>query len=91
MSETKDLSNLRKSYEKGLISDDFKNFSPLFIFEKWFEEAKVDKSIIEPNAMTLSTFSNGQYPKSRVVLLKKYSTKGFIFFTCLSSSIFFFI
>ena len=86
MSETKDLSNLRKSYEKGLISDDFKNFSPLFIFEKWFEEAKVDKSIIEPNAMTLSTFSNGQYPKSRVVLLKKYSTKGFTFFTNYNSN-----
>tara|TARA_B100000575_G_scaffold174712_1_gene140029 strand:+ start:5650 stop:6300 length:651 start_codon:yes stop_codon:yes gene_type:complete len=86
MKESRDLSNLRKSYEKGLISDDFKNFSPFFIFEKWFEEAKVDDTIIEPNAMTLSTFSMGQYPKSRVVLLKKYSTKGFTFFTNYNSN-----
>ena len=33
MSDIGDLSNLRKSYEKGLISDDFKNFSP-FLFLK---------------------------------------------------------
>ena len=33
MNETGDLSNLRKSYEKGLISDEFKSFSP-FLFLK---------------------------------------------------------
>ena len=45
MSHKGDLSDFRKSYEKGLISDDFKNFNPFFIFENWFEEAKQDKSI----------------------------------------------
>jgi pyridoxamine 5'-phosphate oxidase len=81
MDETGDLSNFRKSYEKGLISDDFKSFSPFFIFEKWFVEAKEDKMILEPNAMTLSTINTGGYPKSRVVLLKKFNSNGFIFFT----------
>jgi pyridoxamine 5'-phosphate oxidase len=81
MNETGDLSNFRKSYEKGLISDDFKSFSPFFIFEKWFEEAKEDKMILEPNAMTLSTINTGGYPKSRVVLLKKFNSNGFTFFT----------
>ena len=81
MSDIGDLSNLRKSYEKGLISDDFKNFSPFFIFEKWFNEATEDKMILEPNAMTLSTINKGQYPKSRVVLLKKFNSRGFTFFT----------
>ena len=81
MNETGDLSNLRKSYEKGLISDEFKSFSPFFIFEKWFEEAKKDKTILEPNAMTLSTVNNKQYPKSRVVLLKRFDLIGFTFFT----------
>ena len=80
MSDIGDLSNLRKSYEKGLISDDFKNFSPFFIFEKWFNEATEDKMILEPNAMTLSTINKGQYPKSRVVLLKKFNSSGFTFF-----------
>ena len=81
MDKTGDLSNFRKSYEKGLISDDFKSFSPFFIFEKWFVEAKEDKMILEPNAMTLSTINTGGYPKSRVVLLKKFNSNGFIFFT----------
>ena len=81
MNETGDLSNLRKSYEKGIISDEFKSFSPFFIFKKWFEEANNDKTILEPNAMTLSTINNKQYPKSRVVLLKKFDLIGFTFFT----------
>ena len=86
MNQQGDLSNFRKSYEKGVISDDFKNFSPFFIFEKWFQEAKDDKCIIEPNAMTLSTVSSAVYPKSRIVLLKKFNLKGFIFFTNYNSS-----
>ena len=81
MNDTGDLSNFRKSYEKGLISDNFKNFNPFFIFENWFEEAKQDKSIFEPNAMTLSTVSLDQSPKSRIVLLKKFNSNGFTFFT----------
>jgi len=81
MNDKRDLSNFRKSYEKGIISDDFKKFNPFFIFENWFEEAKQDKSIYEPNAMTLSTVSLDQSPKSRIVLLKKYDSNGFTFFT----------
>ena len=81
MNNNGDLSDFRKSYEKGLISDDFKNFNPFFIFANWFEEAKQDKRIIEPNAMTLSTVSSDHSPKSRIVLLKKFSTNGFTFFT----------
>jgi len=81
MNYTGDLRNFRKSYEKGLISDNFKKFNPFFIFENWFEEAKQDKSIFEPNAMTLSTVSFNQSPKSRIVLLKKFNSNGFTFFT----------
>ncbi len=81
MGKKGDLRDLRKSYEKGLISDEFKKFDPFFIFEKWFDEAKADKSILEPNAMTLSTINRFQIPKSRVVLLKKFDLNGFIFFT----------
>ncbi len=81
MSQKGDLRDFRKSYEKGLISDDFKNLDPFFIFEKWFDEAKADKNILEPNAMTLSTINILQYPKSRIVLLKKFDFNGFTFFT----------
>ena len=86
MNDPTDLGNFRKSYERGLISDDFKNFSPFFIFQKWFEEAKGDKTIIEPNAMTLSTVNTDLTPRSRVVLLKKFSPNGFVFFSNYDSS-----
>lgn len=35
----------------------------------------------EPNAMTVSTVGLDGFPKSRVVLLKKYTHEGFIFYT----------
>jgi pyridoxamine 5'-phosphate oxidase len=50
------------------------------LFSKWFADAKVTTSF-EPNAMVLSTVSKSGAPKSRFVLLKDFSSKGFTFFT----------
>jgi pyridoxamine 5'-phosphate oxidase len=52
---------------------------PLIQFEEWLQEAK-DKSIMDPNAMVLSTCLNN-HPSSRVVLLKMVLNGRFIFFT----------
>ena len=52
---------------------------PFNLFKRWYEVA-CQTEIIEPNAMTLSTISKNQ-PSSRVVLLKSYDEKGFIFYT----------
>ena len=51
------------------------------LFQKWFYE--VDKYFpgTETNAMTLSTIGKDGYPRGRVVLLKKYTYEGFIFYT----------
>lgn len=77
----KDLSNYRRSYEKSelVIKDVSEN--PLELFQKWFFE--VDKFFPEDenNAMTICTFGLDGFPKSRVVLLKKYTFEGFIFYT----------
>src|SRR5690606_29956486 len=49
-------------------------------FIKWFHE--VDALFAgETNAMTVSTIGLDGFPKSRVVLLKKYTYEGFIFYT----------
>ncbi|GGD23028.1 pyridoxamine 5'-phosphate oxidase [Hyunsoonleella pacifica] len=76
-----DLSNYRKSYEKGelLLVDVPEN--PLELFQKWFYE--VDKHFPEQenNAMTISTIGLDGFPKNRVVLLKKFTHEGFIFYT----------
>ena len=51
------------------------------LFQKWFYEVDTNFDVEETNAMTLSTFGLDGYPKSRVVLLKRYTYEGFIFFT----------
>jgi len=77
----KDLGNYRKSYEKGelLLSNSPEN--PLELFSSWFKEVDTNFPNEETNAMTLSTIGLDGYPKSRVVLLKKYTEEGFVFYT----------
>ena len=54
---------------------------PINLFHKWFHEVEDFGGIEEVNAMTVSTIGLDGFPKSRVVLLKKYSEEGFIFYT----------
>jgi len=77
----KDLSNYRKSYESSelLIKDVPEN--PMELFQKWFFENEKYFPENETNAMTLATIGLDGHPRSRVVLLKKYTYEGFIFYT----------
>ena len=76
-----DLSNYRKSYEKSqLIETDIPE-DPINLFHKWFYEVEDFGGVDEVNAMTVSTIGLDGFPKSRVVLLKKYNKEGFIFYT----------
>jgi pyridoxamine 5'-phosphate oxidase len=77
----KDLGNYRKSYEKGELL--LKNVpeNPLELFRDWFIEVDTLFDTEETNAMNISTIGLDGYPRNRVVLLKKYTYEGFIFFT----------
>ena len=77
----KDLSGYRKSYEKSALMEDSISDNPLQLFQTWFYEVEKSDSVDEPNAMTVSTVGLDGFPKSRVVLLKKYTYEGFIFYT----------
>jgi len=77
----KDLSNYRKPYEKGALLKSNVPENPMELFQKWFYEVDNSNTIDEANAMTLSTIGLDDFPKSRVVLLKKYTYEGFIFYT----------
>lgn len=76
-----DLGNYRKSYEKHelLLKDTPEN--PMELFQKWFIEVDNFFPEDETNAMTVSTIGLDKFPKNRVVLLKKYTYEGFIFYT----------
>ncbi|EPR73702.1 Pyridoxamine 5'-phosphate oxidase [Winogradskyella psychrotolerans RS-3] len=76
-----DLGNYRKSYEKGELLLNSVPENPIELFRDWFIEVDTHFNVGETNAMTISTVGLDGYPKSRVVLLKKYTHEGFIFYT----------
>tara|TARA_R110000868_G_scaffold132897_1_gene344213 strand:- start:21150 stop:21797 length:648 start_codon:yes stop_codon:yes gene_type:complete len=77
----KDLGNYRKSYEKSALTEEVISDNPMELFQKWFYEVEASDGVDEPNAMTVSTIGLDGFPKNRVVLLKKYTFEGFIFYT----------
>ena len=76
-----DLSNYRKSYEKSQLLESNIPEDPINLFHSWFHETKEFGGVEEVNAMTVATIGLDGFPKSRVVLLKKYNEEGFIFYT----------
>jgi pyridoxamine 5'-phosphate oxidase len=76
-----DLSDYRKSYDKSALLESSIPEDPINLFHQWFHEVEDFGGIEEVNAMTVSTIGLDGFPKSRVVLLKKYSEEGFIFYT----------
>ncbi len=77
----KDLGGHRKSYERSTLIEEVISEDPMNLFQSWFEEVEDSEEMEEPNAMTVATNGLDGFPKSRVVLLKKYTREGFIFYT----------
>ncbi|MDO9595279.1 MAG: pyridoxamine 5'-phosphate oxidase [Lutibacter sp.] len=76
-----DLSNYRKNYQKSELSEEGISENPMELFQKWFFEVEEFGGDSEVNAVTVSTIGSDGYPKARVVLLKKFTWEGFVFFT----------
>jgi pyridoxamine 5'-phosphate oxidase len=72
------IADLRKDYtQAGLEQGDP---SPFKQFELWFNQA-LAADLLEPNAMTLATVTSEGKPDARIVLLKGFDTRGFVFYT----------
>lgn len=54
--------------------------NPFRQFQRWFDEAEASIPIL-PNAMTLATATPDGVPSARVVLLKSFDERGFVFYT----------
>lgn len=80
------LADQRKSYEKSALNRESLADTPMHLFKKWFDEVEQADQIAENNAMTLSTIDREGFPKNRVVLLKKFNDKGFVFYTNYNSA-----
>ena len=76
-----DLSNYRKSYSKDELTLKDSPDNPMELFRNWFHDVDKNFPEDETNAMTVSTIGLDGFPKSRIVLLKRFTYEGFIFFT----------
>lgn len=70
---------MRRDYGRGSLVISTMLDEPVAQFGEWFGRAK--ENIREPNACVLATVGEGGQPSTRVILLKEFSTDGFVFFT----------
>lgn len=74
------IADIRKDYMLQSLSEGDVAKDPFAQFERWWNEA-LAAEILEVNAMTLATATAAGKPSARIVLLKGYDAKGFVFFT----------
>ena len=76
----KDLADSRRVYKKDELLESQISDNPMELFQQWFFEAQ-EKELGEANAMNVATIGLDGFPKNRIVLLKRFTWEGFIFYT----------
>lgn len=75
-----DLGDPRRTYDRDSLDEARAALEPFAQFRRWFEDAQSGE-ILEPHAMTLATADARGRPSARVVLLRGWDERGFVFFT----------
>lgn len=76
----KSIADIRKDYSLHALNETDIAKNAMEQFSRWWDDA-VNSEIFEVNAMTLSTATKDGKPSARIVLLKGFDEKGFVFFT----------
>ena len=76
----KSIADIRKDYRLLSFDEKDADANPTKQFSRWWDEA-VESKVEEVNAMTLATSTQNGKPSARIVLLKDFDDRGFIFFT----------
>ncbi len=71
---------LRKDYQFQGLSETDADRNPFKQFQVWFDQA-LAAQLPEPNAMTVATVTKSGKPRARVLLLKNFDERGFVFYT----------
>jgi pyridoxamine 5'-phosphate oxidase len=74
------IADIRVDYQLMTLDENEAAKNAIEQFGEWWQHA-VNSEIEEVNAMTLATVAADGTPDARIVLLKDYSEKGFVFFT----------
>jgi len=78
------LKDNRREYDYGTLSRDSLHDNPFTQFSLWMDQA-IQADIIDPTAMSVATVGQGGKPWQRMVLLKGFDERGFVFYTNLGS------
>lgn len=74
------IAHLRQDYKLKSLNEKDVQANPFQQFKVWFDEA-LKSEVKEPNAMILATADKTGLPNARVLLLKDFNEKGFVFYT----------
>jgi pyridoxamine 5'-phosphate oxidase len=74
------LADLRREYHRARLDETDVSHDPIVQFARWFAEAE-EVQAHDANAMTLATATSQGAPSARIVLLKAFDQRGFVFFT----------
>jgi pyridoxamine 5'-phosphate oxidase len=74
------IADLRREYALARLDETDVSHDPIVEFARWFAEAQ-EAEVLEVNAMTLATATSAGVPSARIVLLKAFDERGFVFFT----------
>jgi len=74
------IADLRREYAAQSLLEEDMAPHPIDQFHKWWQQV-LQAQVIEPNAMTLATASADGMPSARIVLLKGFDSRGFVFYT----------
>lgn len=78
------LEDNRREYSFAKLTRESLLNDPFAQFESWINQA-LEAKIQDPTAMSLSTVNSEGKPWQRIVLLKHFDSRGFVFYTNLSS------
>ena len=78
------LEDNRREYDYGRLSRDSLLDDPYAQFELWMKQA-LEANIQDPTAMNVATVDSNNQPSQRMVLLKQFDQRGFVFYTNLES------
>ena len=74
------IADIRREYARARLDEADVSHDPFVEFARWFAEAQ-EAEVPEPTAMTLATATAEGAPSARIVLLKAFDQRGFVFFT----------
>jgi pyridoxamine 5'-phosphate oxidase len=74
------IADIRREYARARLDEADVSHDPFVEFARWFAEAG-EAQALDHTAMTLATATRDGAPSARVVLLKAFDERGFVFFT----------